>query len=75
MAAPRKKRLTFHLTPRVFEPVRAACRVLDYNQVGLSHSKQIDLTIRTLQSVRSLAASTLGSILGTYTLSALLAER
>jgi len=43
---------------RVFDPVRAACRVLDYNQ-----------------SVRSLAASTLGSILGTYTLSALLSER
>jgi len=43
---------------RVFDPVRAACRVLDYDQ-----------------SVRSLAASTLGSILGTYTLSALLAER
>jgi len=43
---------------RVFDPVRAACRVLDFNQ-----------------SVRSLAASTLGSILGTYTLSQLLAER
>lgn len=43
---------------RVFEPVRAACRVRDYNQ-----------------SVRSLAASTLGSILGTYTLSSLLSER
>lgn len=42
----------------MFDPVRAACRVLDYNQ-----------------SVRSLAASTLGSILGTYTLSALLSER
>jgi len=43
---------------RVFDPVRAACRVLDFNQ-----------------SVRSLAASTLGSVLGTYTLSQLLAER
>jgi len=43
---------------RVHDPVRAATRVLDYNQ-----------------SVRSLASSTLGSILGTYTLSALLSER
>jgi len=43
---------------KVFDPVRAACRVLDFNQ-----------------SVRSLAASTLGSVLGTYTLSQLLAER
>jgi len=43
---------------RVFDPVRAACTLQDYNK-----------------SMQGLAGSTLGSILGTYTLSSLLSAR
>ena len=59
----------------MFDPVRAACRVLDYDQVSQLFITNIFINTFFFQSVRSLAASTLGSILGTYTLSALLAER
>ena len=67
---------------RVFDPVLAACTLQDYNEVRYHISKIIQMTYSchillclSIQSVRGLAASTLGSILGTYTLSSLLSAR
>ena len=58
----------------MFDPVRAACKLQDYNVVSCNWRFTFT-QLSTCQCVQNLASSTLGSILGTYTLSSLLSAR